>query len=216
MIRPYLRNRVPGWSLEAQEAKLREAGCWNDGAVYRDDLSAAKVRARDPADLKQRAVLLKPSSRRGAEVIAVATLPALAVSTPDLLDALAAAGARGATVRAADTGFEITPSPEAADYAGALREFQRAKRAGETTGARSKGVEAAAKARNDRTAAGCALIRDEWRNADSTVPTPNLIAASGLSRRTVESELGSRTSAQAEAQRTIKRREARQAKRATK
>lgn len=86
---------------------MREAG-YSGEAVYRDELSAARMKKRRPQDryalLTQRAMMLRPTSRKAPEVIAVASMRVLALDPVDVMHCLSAALARGATVWALDTG----------------------------------------------------------------------------------------------------------------
>ena len=110
MTRCYVRNGVWGWTVEAQEQALADADLLDQRSLYRDMLKPEQAkwpgRVR-PEWLTQRADLLRPTARR-SDMIAVATLLALAVSERDLADVLAAAAAnRRATIKALDSGLEI-------------------------------------------------------------------------------------------------------------
>ena len=110
MARCYVRNGVWGWSIEAQLAALKKAGVLEPDKLYTDELTAARAKRPGqvrPEWLEQRAVMLKPTGRRGGEVIHVANLLVLGVSEADLIDGagrrLLQRRANGADVRMSTT-----------------------------------------------------------------------------------------------------------------
>jgi hypothetical protein len=149
---------------------------------YQDDLKPRALKAHSPADLKERAELLRRTSRRGgAETIYVASLGVLAWVAEDFMASMGAAAARNATVVALDTGRTISPTATAAELAEALSEFLTARRRHQTSEGRLAGVEASRKLRMADTAARAALIADDWHGV--TAATDDLLLRAGKVRR---------------------------------
>ena len=196
MGRCYVRSGVWGWPIEAQEAKLREGGVFDEGQLYRDVLTAARSKKPShilPAWLIERADLLKPTRRKGGETIYVATLIALAVSEADLVSALVAASARQATIRALDSGLEFALTEGPAVFQRAVEDWQRAKRDAQTRPGRRLGNETAAARRRQKTLDRLPRAKPLWRDTRPTRLTTDVIADQvGLSIKTLYAELGRR------------------------
>ena len=197
MGRCYIRNGVWGWPIEAQEAKLREAGVLNDDQLYRDELTAARAKKPShilPAWLIERADMLKPTHRRGGETIHVATLLALAVSEADLVSALVAASGRQATIKAIDSGLEFALTEgRPVVFQHAVEDWQRAKRDAQTRPGRAEGNRVAAEKRRQRTLAKLPEARPLWRDArPGRMTTAQIADEVGLSQKTLFAELGRR------------------------
>lgn len=177
----YASNILRQWPMRDQLLKLATVP---DGPVehYQDDLKPRALKAHSPADLKERAELLRRTARKGsAETIYVASLGVLAWVGGDFLDCLAAASARNATVVALETGRSIPPTAGARELAEALGEFLAARRRHQTRGGRLAGVEASKALRMADTRARAALIADDWHGVD--VPTAELLDRAGKERR---------------------------------
>ena len=190
----YLSTIHPAWSLERQRAAIGADG----GTEYVDEVSTAARKRRDPAVLKARADLLRPSSRQTASkiCICVASPSCLAFSPDDLSATLAAAADRHATVRFADTGIEIAPRPETMLVDTVARQFSVALR---RRGLHRPHAEIAEERRKD-TLRRIDLIRADWPKPEPS--TAELLARAGvksgkpMAPATAREHLGPRPAAQ--------------------
>lgn len=183
--------------MEDQEAKLRETAKLDPDRLYRDELSAARAKRPShiqPEWLTERAVLLKPTARRGGEAIRVATLLALAVNDGgDLLSVLRAAERRNATIIAADSGLSIEPGEGLDGANAAATDWQRAKKEAQTRPGRAEGNRVAAEKRRERTMEKLKPARPLWRDTKPTRLSAEQVSEQvGLSIRTLYAELGRR------------------------
>lgn len=197
MERCYIRDGVWGWSAEAQEAKLREAGVLEGAPVYRDELSA--VRARQPGRVspewlaERQTNLFRKTGRRTSETIHVATMTALAVREADLIAALAAAETRRATVVAHDTGVAIAPGSGMAGAAAAIADWRRSKLEAQTRAGRGAGNRKAAELQRAKTEAKLTEARPLWRDRSPQRLTADQVARQvGLSIPTLYKNLHAR------------------------
>ncbi len=188
----YASNILRHLPLEAQRNALAKVP--QPAETYEDVLKPRHLKAHSPEALKERAMLLRPTSRKGhEETIYVASLGVLGGWTAeDCLKALGAAGARNATVVALDSGRHIPPTATGAELAEAISEFVAARRRQQTTGGRV----AAGAARKAGTAARAALIAEDWHRVD--VPTDVLLQRAGrtLKRKTKLIPMAYRTAVQ--------------------
>ncbi len=123
----YSSNILRHWPIEAQRAELAKLP--KPVEAYEDILKPRALKAHSPADLKERAELLRRTNRKGTtETIYIASFGVLAWAPGDFMDCMGAAAARGATVVALDTGRCIPPTAGAPELAGALGEFLTARR----------------------------------------------------------------------------------------
>lgn len=176
----YSSNILRHWPIEAQRAELAKLP--KPVEAYEDVLKPRALKAHSPADLKERAELLRRTGRKGgAEEISVACLGVLAWVAEDFMAAMGAAAARNATIVALDTARTISPTATAVELAEALSEFLTARRRHQTSGGRLAGVEASRKLRMADTAARAALIADDWHGV--TAATDDLLARAGKMRR---------------------------------
>lgn len=208
MARCYRRNGVWGWSIEDQTIALRQAGVLEMDKLYTDELTAA--RAKRPAQvhpewLEQRAVMLKPTGRKGGETIAVASMLVLGVGEVDLVHAIALAFARRATILAVDSGLSIKPDDGAAAVNAAMDDWTRAKRDAQTKPGRRLGNTAAAEAAKARTLAKLPVARPLWARPTEEISSVEIAERAGLSVKTLYAYLGRREVAQYAAKRRAKR-----------
>lgn len=187
----YVRNGVPGLSVEEQDALIAP---FNSVAVYRDILPKTRLKRRDPADLVQRREMLRPTSRGTPETIGVASLRVLGWNAEDILWALAQAAARQATIIALDTGEQYEPSDEAERLRRGVAEACQQNRKQQTRNAYPAGVKAAKEARAKRNAAAWKKAREMYGKPGVT--GAEVIAATGLSRSQLWRKLGSVEEAQ--------------------
>ena len=195
MLRAYLSNLSPLWPWEKQEDLLRqEVPAWPKGVtVYRDDLDARQRRGRSQDALAARSNLLRTTTRRRADDVIL--LPSLAVldwTHDGVVTALAAASARGATVRVLDCGLEIAADAGAAVMAEVAKAFATAKmrdklhRRGEAGGRVSGAARKAAAAEKMKAVAAL------WHDPKETRTDAELARMAGVSVNTMKAHHGPR------------------------
>ncbi|GAC1508465.1 MAG: hypothetical protein NVS1B6_15860 [Steroidobacteraceae bacterium] len=210
-VRAYLSTLSKRWPIERQEAEhaTKTPGWPGDVIVYRDKLSSRALMAHSVSSLKERASLLRPSSRRDGEVIYVASLAVLAIGANDFMDVCAAALARGAAIVAHEDKVTILPNSKPEQMRDALaffihskRRFERKKGEAGKAGAAASATKRAADAKRR-----VELIREDWGKRD--VPMAELLKRAGrkikgrrdvvpMSHITAARELGRRRDAQRE------------------
>jgi hypothetical protein len=118
------------WPLERQEralaAWLAENPC--EPVRYVDQIGPKARRNGNPAALKERANLLRPTARGEAELIVLPSWRIFAFGGTDLAAAIAAAGARPATLLVLDRGIRIEPDATGQAVAAEIAEFGRDRR----------------------------------------------------------------------------------------
>lgn len=181
MARCYVRDGVWGWSIAEQLAALEAAGVLELGRLYMDKLHAH--RAKKPAHispdwLEQRNKdLLRASGREhNGEEIAVATITVLAPNEADLVNVIESAWARGATIRAIDSGVSIAPNAGVAGVTTALKDWQRSKAVARTKPGRTAGYIAAAEKKRADTSRKVKLARPFWNDT-----SPDRLSAQQIS-----------------------------------
>jgi hypothetical protein len=132
--------------------------------------------------MHERGSLLRPSSRRAGEVICVASLAVLAVSTEDFMAVCAAAAGRGATIVAHETETRIEPGAGAEALSAAVAAFRDCRRRSNIVGERWKpGAAASVAKRQADIVARVALFAEDW--AKREIPTPVLLLRGGKKRK---------------------------------
>lgn len=191
--RTYARDGVHGLSLDRQLEML--AGI-ETRSRYIDRLTIRQLTRRDPASLKQRKELLRPTSRRTPERIYVASFRVLGWTIPDICRVIAAAGRRNASVYALDVDREISvamPGPELLEAIAVLYEERIT---ADREGVRYAGVEASKEARRNRRAAKLTKARELWGRPPGEISAADIARQVGLSVRTLHTYLGPRYAAQ--------------------
>lgn len=154
----YASNISPGWPLEAQKVALADAG-----TLYIDEISKAGRNRRLPAELKNRATMLRPTGRLvGSETITVQSLRCLAWTSADLVNVLAAASARHATIVVLEPAMTIPPVPGAQVWQEAVEQWQQTRSRLYSGPDRKKGFQVSIENRAKETARRIALIREDW------------------------------------------------------
>lgn len=196
MTRVYLSNIRPRWPIERQEEVLdRELAGWRRMSVYRDILPPRARQSHGPADLTERADMLRPTRRPNGQPVYVASLAVLAWTLPDFLAVIGAMAARGDTLIGLTEGATLAPEAGAADVAKAGEAFVTATR--RTTGeGPGKGGRISGERREARAKAACEAIRERWALPLDQHPTLALLAEAGVSRATAKKHLGRRDEAQ--------------------
>ena len=198
----YISNISPAWTIE-QHLVLMPAGV----DVYRDEVKPRHRQAHQIASLEQRASILRPTNRRRAETIYVASLAVLAWGEPDFRAVLTAAGARGATIKALASDVEIAPG---SDPDAAVAVWKASRNLDQRVAALKAGP--AISAENRRSKSDKAIkehVEPYWPLPSKEYPTAALVAASGLSLNTIKDRLGPRPIAQYKHQQNLKRAAAR-------
>ena len=196
MSRVYISNISKLWPVERQREVLANAEGTAKLSVYEDKLTRRGLQARTPDLLEERADMLRPTSRKTGETIYVASLAVLAFGAADLVNVLAAAAARRATIEVVADSLTIPPNAPAAVMAEVMAAWERAKRRALTEGGRLAGIRVAAERRRAKTAAALDKVRDDWGKPSSEVSTAALIERSGLTYKALNEHLGPRKKAQ--------------------
>jgi len=209
--RIYISNICPAWPIERQQAAIAaELPDWSGARVFRDDLDPKQRQAHRDTSLVERGNMLRRAGRpRGGEAI-YAVAACLAWTEAGLLDALAQAAQRGATVHLVDAGVTLAPSENGASLRKALAAFaaSRRRQAEEQHGRR--GGTASGQRRWDAAEAKAQIIKARW--GDPTWRTDDLCREAGLTYLTAKRHLGSRPIALAATAAAQKRAAKRQAK----
>lgn len=197
-ILPYVRDGVSGLMMAEQEAMLRQAGI-DMAHITRDALSAAQLRRREPASLKQRAGLLHSRadvrSNLHPDVICVAGLRCLGWNVADIARALAVAGRCGASVHAVDTGktfLAVTLDP---DLLEALADADEAWRRGQTEDGRTAAAAAIAVKAEEARRAKLEAARPLWAKPPGEISAADIAKAVGISLGSLNKWLGPRRQA---------------------
>lgn len=181
------------WSVERQLKALGDL--WDADDSFRDTLTAERAKAPGrvrPEWLTERAAMLRPSGRHQDE-IHVATLLALAVSEADLVDVIAAAARRSATIIVCDADMTIPPASDANDINAAVGAWQMAKTLARSVPGRLEGVRVAAQKKRAMTLRKVCVARPLWRDTQATrLSTEQVAEAAQLSVKTLYNELGRR------------------------
>lgn len=192
MKRYYLNTLRPAWPVSRQESLLDDRfPNWREGQEYRDELPPRRRQTPSPDDLLDRASMLRPTSRRSAEQIVVASIAVLAVSQLDLVRVLAMAEARKATLIAIAEEVRLVPPYTAEAIAETLTIFAMAIHRGR--GNTRLGHLVSAERREARAKAACDLIKERWALPRSQFSDKALLAEAGVARATAVRHLGDRT-----------------------
>lgn len=194
--RVYTSNISKLWPLARQHDVLAKVQGWEKLPRYTDTLTRRGLQARTPDLLEERGDMLRPTSRRSGETIYVASLAVLAFGATDLVNVLAAAAARRATIEVLADDLTIPPDAPAAVVAEVMAAWERAKRRALTEGGRLAGVKVATERRRAATAVALDKVREDWSRPSDEVSTAELIERSGLTYKTLHEHFGPRKKAQ--------------------
>jgi hypothetical protein len=194
--RVYMSNISKLWPLDRQKAILKAIPGFAQIPVYQDNLTRRGLQARSPDLLEERATMLRPTSRRAAETIYVASPAVLVFGASDLAHVLTAAAARHATLVFVADGLEVPPDPHTAVVAQVIDLWERHKRRALSEGGRLTGIRVAQERRAAATAAGLDKVRADWSRPSDEAPTAELVARSGLTYKSLNQHLGPRKKAQ--------------------
>lgn len=194
--RIFMSNISKAWPRERQLSVLGGAAIDKGAPTYEDVLSRRGLQSSDPDLMVDRATMLRPTSRRSAETIWVASLAVLARTAEDLAKVFAAAAARHATIVSVSEGLSIPPDPHSAVLAQAHAAWKRGRLKAQTEGGRLAGVRISAEKRRAKTAAALDKVREDWGRPSDEVPTAALIERSGMTYKSLHEHLGPRKKAQ--------------------
>ena len=189
-IKAYISPISPWWTEERQLQLLAErVDGWNRALVFRDDLTLTERRAHRPEALIARAQMLRPTQRRNAETIYVASLAVLAWSEDDYLAVLHAATARNAMIVAIDENVVIQPHPKRVLWTGYVDAWKAARTKSRLEGAARRGAAVSAERRLERSKAGIEKIKRFWALPSKDYPMRKLEELSGLSWNTIKAHM---------------------------
>lgn len=195
-VRPYVRDGVAGLSMAKQEMMLHRDGL-DLADAYRDKLTAAQLRRREPASLTQRSLMLAGSDEGSPEVIVVAGLRCLGWNVADIARALAAAGRRGASIHAVDTGKTFAAATLDAELLETLAEVDETWRRGQTEDGRSAAATALTAKAEAARRAKLDAARPLWAKPSGEISGREIAKTVGISLGSLNKWLGPRTKARA-------------------
>ena len=192
--RAYVRDGVPGLTMAKQEEILTAAGI-DISDAYRDMLKKAQIKRRSPDELRDRARMMRPTSRGTPEIIYVASLRCLGWTMADIARAIAAAGRRNASIHAVDIAetFNAETIPERLMLA--LANADDARRIGQTADGRSAGVTAAAIKKEKKRKAQLAIAAPLWVLPSGEISATEIANQVKMSVRSLHKWLGPRQEA---------------------
>lgn len=189
--RAYVRDGVPGLTMAEQETILTEAGI-SLSRCYRDALKKSRIKFRDPADLKDRTRMLRPSARQSTESIWLPTLRVLGWSMADICVALAGAARHGLSIHCVDIGETFPAETISERLMLALAESEAARRRGQTETARSVGVMASMARAEKRRRESLAIAEPLWLLPSEEISIAEIAKKTKVSARTLQKWLGPR------------------------
>ena len=194
--------------MEEQRAILAEAGVPLDQLFF-DKLSRRQIKERRPEDLKDRAQLVRPTSRTTPEVIYVAAFRVLGWTMGDIADTLSKAARRNASVYAVHSGKHLPLTAGDAAIMDALVEIEADRRHGLYVQQLKAGREATKRRRDRKWERARKIAEPEWhrQSDDPEWKSGKEIAEQvGYSVRTLQNRLGPRREAQRERKRNVRKR----------
>lgn len=192
--RHYLSDVSPWWTEARQrEVLARSPHGVSDGQTFYDALTTTERRAHRPESLVERASMLRPTTRRSADTIFVASLAVLAWTQEDLLVVWERIAQRGATLVSEDDQMAFSPGTTGESLTKAWREARAKSR---LEGSARRGARISGAKRRAAADEAVEKIRDRWGLPSSEVSTAELLREAGVSRNTVNARLGGRETAQ--------------------
>jgi hypothetical protein len=165
----YFSNISAAWPMNRQQALVGQ-----HERTYADKLGPTAIRRQQADALKERASLLRPTSRREGERIVFASWAVLAFDAQDLGGVIKAAAARQATLHAVHENETIEPTEAGELVAEVITRFSRRVR----SGSRGRTRKEIAAEIEEATKARCALIAEDWPKRERS--TPELLALAGV------------------------------------
>ena len=187
--RPYIRDGVPGLSLERQEEMLSSLGLdmSDDAKIYVDRFSRKRVNSRP--HLKQRDQAISPPHPwQIGETIYIAGLRVLGWDNLEVMRSATTAFNKGCRIYCVDTGSLYSADTPAAEMIDALTKAEEARRRARTGPA----TEGQLGRRARRVQRGLEIARPLW---DGEMSGTDIAKLSRLSVRTLYAKLGRRFAA---------------------
>lgn len=188
---PYVRDGVPGLSMDRQEEILLEAGV-DMACVFRDCLGDVQLSSRNPLSLVARARMLSGMSAQDGITMHLASLRVLGWTMGDIVSVLASVASTGASIRVHDLCREFHLRPTDVGLMEALAQAEETRRRAQTQAARAVGVQAAADAKEGRRTARLQEAWALWHLSGSQATVAQIGTRVGLSASTLKRHLGSR------------------------
>lgn len=192
-VKVYFSNLSVLWPLARQEQAL--APLLPGAMVYRDILSSKDRQARARSSLVDRdsKLLRRLGSKAKGEIIAFASLACVDWTLAGVTSAIAAAHARGATVRVMEPPMEIPVDATSETWEAVGKAFEWARQREKAERAGMVGAKVSGRKRVAAAKAKLELIRDRWIYGDpSEHPANALLAEASVTRNTAIKHLGKR------------------------
>ncbi len=189
--RPYMRDGVPGLSIERQEEMLAALGLdLSDGKIYVDNLSRKRIQARGPLPERDYAV----SPPHLGETVYLAGFRVLGWDNLDTMRAATTAFEHGCKIYCADTGSVYSAETPAGEMIKALTQAEEARRRART----SRALDGQLSRRAERLERGLAIAKREWAGPLTVAVIAQM---ANLSTRTLYAHLPPRSKAREQAAR---------------
>jgi hypothetical protein len=184
----YRSNLFAWWTPDQQNAALDEyKPDWRKLKVFSDDeLNDRELRGRYQDKLTERAIMLRPSTRKTPDTILVASLVVLAKADPDMRQLAQALAAQSAVIESAEDATIYNPK----QLDKLIAAWARARTKSRLEGAAKRGGEASATIRKAKSLEGAKRIWNRWKLPSDEHKTADLLAEAGISRNTMNAHYG--------------------------
>jgi hypothetical protein len=200
----YRSNLFAWWTPDRQDAALdKYKPGWREHKVFSDDdLTDRELRGSYQDKLTERAIMLRPSTRKMPDTILVASLAVLAKADADMRRLAKDLAAQGAVIESVEDVTTYNPKQTAKLIAA----WGRARTKSRLEGAAKRGGEKSASIRKAKSLEGAKRIWDRWKLPSDEWPTKILLAEAEITRNTMNAHYGcTREVAQARYQAALKR-----------
>jgi DNA invertase Pin-like site-specific DNA recombinase len=200
----YRSNLFAWWTPDRQDATLdKYKPGWREHKVFSDDgLTACELRGNYQDKLTERAVMLRPSTRKTSDIVLVASLAVLARTEDDMRQLAKDLAAQSAVIESVED--VTTYNPKQTDKL--IAAWKRARTKSRLEGAAKRGGQKSASIRKAASLEGAKRIWDRWKLPTNEHRTAELLAEAGISRNTMNAHYGcTREVAQRRQQALLKR-----------
>lgn len=200
----YRSNLFAWWTPDRQDAALdKYKSGWREHKVFSDDdLTDRELRGSYQDKLTERAIMLRPSTRKTPNIVLVASLAVLAKAEADMRQLAKDLAAQGAVIESVED--VTTYNPKQTDKL--IAAWGRARTKSRLEGAAKRGGQKSASIRKAASLEGAKRIWDRWKLPSDEHKTADLLAEAGISRNTMNAHYGcSREVAQRRYQAALKR-----------